>query len=441
MDTSRLSRSEYLAVAGARPARDRAVPALVRDDARQRGGQHRRRDGLAQRLGRAPDPALAAARAALAPIILAWIIVRGHELSWARGEMTAVVRDRGARPRCSSTASSTGRASRRADHPEVRLVPGRSLGDPPDARRLGACAPARPSARAGLPEPSEHARCRRRRPDPAGPQPRARARARDRGRRAGRRPPGRAWATRRPPTRPPSTPCASSCTTVHMDGVVVIGEGEKDEAPMLYNGEHIGDGSPPQVDIAVDPLEGTTPDGEGHAERAGGHRAEPARDDVQPGPRRLHGEAGRRPGHRRPARPRPAAGRDAARSSPSAAASTSRDIMVVVLDRPRHEEGIDEIRERGRARAAHHRRRRQRRAAGGQRPLARRPAVGHRRHARGRHLRGRDQVHRRRARRPAVAARRRRAPGRARRRATTSTASSRRTTSCAATTASSRRPA
>jgi fructose-1,6-bisphosphatase II len=45
--------------------------------------------------------------------------------------------------------------------------------------------------------------------------------------------------------------------SVSMDGVVVIGEGEKDEAPMLYNGEHIGDGSPPQVDIAVDPLEGT----------------------------------------------------------------------------------------------------------------------------------------------------------------------------------------
>src|ERR687884_910670 len=37
-----------------------------------------------------------------------------------------------------------------------------------------------------------------------------------------------------------------------------VGEGEKDEAPMLYNGERIGDGSPPQVDIAVDPLEGTT---------------------------------------------------------------------------------------------------------------------------------------------------------------------------------------
>ena len=46
--------------------------------------------------------------------------------------------------------------------------------------------------------------------------------------------------------------------TISMDGIVVIGEGEKDEAPMLYNGERIGDGNPPEVDIAVDPLEGTT---------------------------------------------------------------------------------------------------------------------------------------------------------------------------------------
>jgi fructose-1,6-bisphosphatase II len=46
--------------------------------------------------------------------------------------------------------------------------------------------------------------------------------------------------------------------TVHMDGVVVIGEGEKDQAPMLFNGEHVGDGEGPDVDVAVDPLEGTT---------------------------------------------------------------------------------------------------------------------------------------------------------------------------------------
>ena len=47
-------------------------------------------------------------------------------------------------------------------------------------------------------------------------------------------------------------------SNVAMDGVVVIGEGEKDEAPMLYNGEQIGDGSGQQTDIAVDPIDGTT---------------------------------------------------------------------------------------------------------------------------------------------------------------------------------------
>ena len=46
-------------------------------------------------------------------------------------------------------------------------------------------------------------------------------------------------------------------STIEMDGVVVIGEGEKDEAPMLYNGEAIGTGHPPAVDIAVDPIDGT----------------------------------------------------------------------------------------------------------------------------------------------------------------------------------------
>jgi fructose-1,6-bisphosphatase II len=45
---------------------------------------------------------------------------------------------------------------------------------------------------------------------------------------------------------------------IRMDGIVVIGEGEKDEAPMLYIGERIGDGTEPQVDIAVDPVDGTS---------------------------------------------------------------------------------------------------------------------------------------------------------------------------------------
>src|SRR5437868_12026662 len=46
--------------------------------------------------------------------------------------------------------------------------------------------------------------------------------------------------------------------TVSMNGVVVIGEGEKDEAPMLFNGERVGDGSGPECDVAVDPIDGTT---------------------------------------------------------------------------------------------------------------------------------------------------------------------------------------
>ncbi len=49
-----------------------------------------------------------------------------------------------------------------------------------------------------------------------------------------------------------------SLSTVAMDGIVIIGEGEKDDAPMLFNGERVGDGTPPEVDVAVDPIDGTT---------------------------------------------------------------------------------------------------------------------------------------------------------------------------------------
>ena len=119
--------------------------------------------------------------------------------------------------------------------------------------------------------------------------------------------------------------------------------------------------------------------------------------------------------HRRPAGPRPPAGGDA-RAHRRAQAVEIRDVMVVVLDRPRHETAIARDPRAGA---------RVRLITDGDvsaallavvRPLARRPAVGRRRHAGGRHLRGGDQVHRRPAGRPAVAARRRGAPGGARRR-------------------------
>ncbi|HEX9387762.1 MAG TPA: class II fructose-bisphosphatase, partial [Anaerolineales bacterium] len=47
--------------------------------------------------------------------------------------------------------------------------------------------------------------------------------------------------------------------TVDMNGIIIIGEGEKDNAPMLYNGENVGNGFPPDVDVAVDPIDGTRP--------------------------------------------------------------------------------------------------------------------------------------------------------------------------------------
>jgi fructose-1,6-bisphosphatase II / sedoheptulose-1,7-bisphosphatase len=61
-----------------------------------------------------------------------------------------------------------------------------------------------------------------------------------------------------PPTRLPLTPCARSSNRLPIDGTVVIGEGERDEAPMLYIGEEVGTREGAKVDIALDPLEGTT---------------------------------------------------------------------------------------------------------------------------------------------------------------------------------------
>ena len=71
--------------------------------------------------------------------------------------------------------------------------------------------------------------------------------------------------------------------TVEMDGIIVIGEGEKDHAPMLYNGEKLGTGDPPQVDIAVDPIDGTRPLAEGRVNDLH-RRTSSAWRNVQPRP-------------------------------------------------------------------------------------------------------------------------------------------------------------
>jgi fructose-1,6-bisphosphatase II len=134
--------------------------------------------------------------------------------------------------------------------------------------------------------------------------------------------------------------------SVSMDGVVVIGEGEKDEAPMLYNGEQIGDGSPPQVDIAVDPLEGTELAAHGFPGALAVIALSPRGSMFDPGPVMYMEKMA---GSRQIAdlldlsRPLP----DTLRLIAERKGADIRDVMVVTLDRPRHEEGIAAMREAG----------------------------------------------------------------------------------------------
>ncbi len=134
--------------------------------------------------------------------------------------------------------------------------------------------------------------------------------------------------------------------TVSMDGVVVIGEGEKDQAPTLFNGERIGDGSPPEVDIAVDPIDGTTPTALGR----GGALAVIALAErgamFNPGTTVYMSKIAVGP----EARGRvsiEASVTENLREIAKAKGSSVSDLTAIVLDRPRHGELIEEIRRAG----------------------------------------------------------------------------------------------
>jgi fructose-1,6-bisphosphatase II len=134
--------------------------------------------------------------------------------------------------------------------------------------------------------------------------------------------------------------------TVSMDGVVVIGEGEKDEAPMLFNGEHVGDGKGPECDVAVDPIDGTRLAALGMGSALSVLAVSPRGSMFDPsavfymeklvtGPDAADAVDVRLPvgeNVRRVAR--------AKKESPS-------DVTVVILDRPRHQTMVEEIRETG----------------------------------------------------------------------------------------------
>jgi fructose-1,6-bisphosphatase II len=134
--------------------------------------------------------------------------------------------------------------------------------------------------------------------------------------------------------------------SVQMDGLVVIGEGEKDEAPMLYNGERIGDGTPPEVDIAVDPLEGTTLAAHGMPSALAVIALSSRGTMFDPGPCVYMEKMAGSPEVADLLdldRPLP----DTLRLVAERRGTTIGDIIVVVLDRPRHEQGIRAIREAG----------------------------------------------------------------------------------------------
>ena len=135
-------------------------------------------------------------------------------------------------------------------------------------------------------------------------------------------------------------------STVPMDGIVVIGEGEKDEAPMLYNGERIGDGTPPETDIAVDPVDGTTLTALGRGNAVAVIAVSERGTMFDPGPCVYMEKI--------------AVGPDAAHAIDLSASVADnlhavakaknenvRDLTAVVLDRPRHVDLIGEIRQAG----------------------------------------------------------------------------------------------
>ena len=135
-------------------------------------------------------------------------------------------------------------------------------------------------------------------------------------------------------------------STVGMNGVVVIGEGEKDEAPMLFNGEEVGDGTGPECDVAVDPIDGTTLAAKGMNNAVAVLAVSPRGSMYDPsavfymeklvaGP-----EAAAHVDIRKPV---------TANVEAVAKAMSKRvqDVSVVMLDRPRHEQLATEVRDAG----------------------------------------------------------------------------------------------
>lgn len=134
--------------------------------------------------------------------------------------------------------------------------------------------------------------------------------------------------------------------TVDMNGTIIIGEGEKDNAPMLYNGENVGNGSSPDVDVAVDPIDGTRPLAFGRTNSLATVAIAPRGTMFDPGPfvymnkLAVGPEAKGRINIEKPIT-------DNLKAIAKAKDKDVEDLMAIILDRPRHDAMIAEIRKAG----------------------------------------------------------------------------------------------
>jgi fructose-1,6-bisphosphatase II len=134
--------------------------------------------------------------------------------------------------------------------------------------------------------------------------------------------------------------------TVEMDGIIVIGEGEKDDAPMLFNGEKLGTGDAPKVDIAVDPIDGTRPLAEGRVNSISTVALAPRGTMYNPGPFVYMNKIAVGPAAKGAINVE-ASVEENLREIAKASEKRIQDLAVVMLERPRHEELKAEVRRCG----------------------------------------------------------------------------------------------
>lgn len=134
--------------------------------------------------------------------------------------------------------------------------------------------------------------------------------------------------------------------TVDMNGVIVIGEGEKDQAPMLYNGEKVGNGSPPDVDVAVDPIDGTRPLAFGRSNSLATVALAPRGTMFDPGPFVYMDKIAVGPEAKGMINIEKSIAENL-KAIARAKGKAVEDLTTIILDRPRHAEMIAEIRKAG----------------------------------------------------------------------------------------------